>query len=114
MTESRNSQEGSHRKRPPATTPEARENQLISLAYDEAERQIQEGKASAMVLTHFLKMGTSKHALETEKLKRENKLLEARAEAIESAKRVEELYSKALSAMREYQGMPEDDSDEFD
>jgi hypothetical protein len=39
------------RRRAPATTPEARENQLISLAVDLAERQLLEGTASSQVLS---------------------------------------------------------------
>lgn len=88
----------------PALSPEARENQLISLAMDRAEQQLLDGTASSQVITHFLKLGTAKYQYETEKLKGETKLTDAKTEALESAKRVEELYSKALQAMRSYQG----------
>ena len=71
-----------------ATTPEARENQLVSLAVDLAEKQLREGTASSQVISHYLKLGTSREQLEQERLRRENKLLEARVEAIESQKRV--------------------------
>lgn len=98
-------------RRPPATTPEARENQMISLAVDVAERQLLDGSASAQVVTHFLKLATGREALEREKLRKENVLLEARAQAIESSKHVEELYSQALSAMKSYQGASEDPDD---
>lgn len=91
-------------KRRPATTPEGRENQLISLAVDLAEKQIKEGTVSSQVLTHYLKLGSSREKLEQERLRRENHLLEAKAEAMASAKRVEELYGKALNAMRSYAG----------
>lgn len=91
-------------KRRPATTPEGRENQLISLAVDLAEKQIKEGTVSSQVLTHYLKLGSSREKLEQERLRRENHLLEAKAEAMASAKRVEELYGKALNAMRTYAG----------
>lgn len=87
-----------------ATTPEARENQLISLAVDLAEKQLREGTASSQVISHYLKLGTSREQLEQERLRRENKLLEARVEAIESQKRVEELYAEALTAMKVYSG----------
>ena len=90
--------------RPPATTPEARENQLIAAAVDLAERQIAEGKASSQVITHFLKLGTSRERLEQERIKGENALLQAKVESLASAARVEELYKNALSAMRMYQG----------
>lgn len=89
--------------RPPATTPEGRENQLIAQAYDLAERQIAEGKASSQVITHFLKMGTSREKLEQERIKGENELLKARVESLASAARGEELYAKALSAFQTYQ-----------
>lgn len=90
--------------RKPATTPEERENQMIALAVDLAEKQLAAGTASAQVITHYLKLGTSREALEQERLKRENELLKARADAIASAQQTEELYREALTAMRSYQG----------
>ena len=94
----------SKRKIRPALTPEARENQLISLAVDLAEKQLQEGTASSQVITHFLKLGSTKERLEKEKLEEENKLLKARTEALQSSKRVEELYADAIAAMKRYSG----------
>lgn len=88
----------------PALTPEGRENQMISLAVDLAEKQLREGTASSQVITHFLKLGTTKAELEREKLARENELLRARTESIQSAQRVEELYINALNAMKSYSG----------
>lgn len=93
----------------PAITPEARENQMIALAVDLAEQQLRDGTASSQVITHFLKLGTTKAELEREKLKRENKLLEAKATAIESTKEIKELYENALKAMRNYAGYGEPD-----
>lgn len=95
----------------PALTPESRENQLIALAVDLAEKQLMEGTASSQVITHYLKLGSTKERLEKEKLEEENKLLRAKTEALKSAKRVEELYSDAISAMRKYSG--NGDSDEY-
>lgn len=88
----------------PATTPEGRENQLISRAVDLAEKQLIEGTASAQVLTHFLKMASTREKLEQERLQRENLLLSAKVDQIASAKRVEELYETALKAMKTYAG----------
>lgn len=101
---------------PPATTPEARENQLISLAVDLAEAQLSNGTASSQVITHFLKLGSSRDRIERENLKEKNKLLKAQTESIRSEKRVEELYEEALSAMRSYSGQDEvyDDYDDYD
>ena len=92
------------RKRRPATTPEARENQMISLAVDLAEKQLIEGTATSQVITHYLKLGSTKERLEKDILKQQRSLLEAKTEALKSAKRVEELYADALEAMRHYSG----------
>lgn len=99
----------------PATTPEGRENQLISLATDLAEKQIADGTASSQVISHFLKLGSTRERLEQQRLEHENELTRVKIEAIESQKRVEELYMEALSAMRSYAGdlqpPPENDED---
>lgn len=92
------------RKVRPALTPEARENQMIALAVDLAEKQLLDGTASSQVMTHYLKLGTVKEQLEVERLKRENKLLEAKVEALQSQKRSEELFAEAIAAMRRYSG----------
>ena len=94
----------SYRRLPPATSSEAREKQLISLAVDLAERQLAEGTASAQVITHYLKLGSMREKLEREKLEKENALLRAKTEALESARRVEELYSEAIRAFKSYAG----------
>lgn len=88
----------------PADTPEAREAQLIALATNLAEEQLRNGTASSQVITHYLKLGTVHAQLENEKMKRENRLLEAKSEAIESAARVEQLYADAIKAFGIYHG----------
>lgn len=99
-------------KRPPATTPEARENQLIAQAVDLAEKQLADGTASAQVISHFLKLGSSRERLEQERLAMEVELLETKKEAMASSARTEELMKDALSAFRSYSGQPPDPSDE--
>ena len=98
-------------RRPPAKTPEAREQQMISAAIDLAEKQILAGTASSQVIVHYLKLGTPREELEREKLRRENALLEARVEDIKSAGRIEELYRDAIVAMRGYGGLEDPDDD---
>ena len=88
----------------PALTEEAREKQLIAKAMNQVEQQLEDGTASSQVLTYFLKLASEKNQLEMDKLRRENELLKAKAEALESQKRVEELYSDALNAMKRYSG----------
>ena len=99
----------------PATTPEARENQMIALAVDLAEKQLIEGTASSQVITHYLKLATTKEKIEREILEKQKELIVAKTENLQSAKRIEELYSNALKAMQNYSGQTcsmEDDEDE--
>lgn len=99
-----NSNKEAPRKIRPALTPEARENQMISLAVDLAEKQLIEGTASSQVITHYLKLGTMNHKLELEKLEKENELLKAKTESLQSSARIEELYTKAMEAFSDYRG----------
>lgn len=89
---------------PPAATDDARENQLIALAVNLAEKQLIEGTASSQVITHYLKLGSTKERMEKEMMKEQIKLLTAKTEALKSAKHVEELYAEAMSAFRRYSG----------
>ena len=98
------SQTSSSKKIRPALTPESRENQLISLAVDLAEQQLRDGTASSQVITHYLKLGSTRERLEKEKLEEENKLLKAKTEQLQSMKRMEELYADAIKAMQKYSG----------
>lgn len=97
------SSEGPSRRRP-ATTPEDRETQMIELADNLAERQLRDGTASAQVITHYLKLGSSRERLEQEKLGLETKLVAAKTEAIANQAKTEELFAEAIKAMRAYQG----------
>lgn len=89
----------------PAMTPEARENQLISTAVNEAERLMLEHKAPPSIIVHYLKLATTKTQLEKEKLENENALLRAKTQALESARHVEELYANAIMAMQSYRSI---------
>ena len=93
----------------PAISPESRENQMISLAVDLAEKQLRDGTASSQVITHFLKLATVQEKLKNDKLIAENKLLKAKADMIESQERSEELYANAIKAMKNYMGQGEPD-----
>lgn len=103
--------QSSPRKIRPALSPEARENQMISLAVDLAEKQLIEGTASSQVITHYLKLGTMNHKLELEKLEKENALLKAKTESLRSSQRMEELYADAIKAMQSYSGLGDSDED---
>lgn len=97
------------RKGRPASTPKEREDQLINLAVEVAEEQMRRGTASSQVITHYLKLGSSRERLEQERLALEKELLSARVEVLASTKRVEELYQNALDSMRRYSGQDVDD-----
>ncbi len=92
------------RRRSPAKTPEARENQMISLAERLAEEQLENGTASAQVITHYLKLASTRERLEEQRLIHENELLAAKTQQIASQERLEELTDKALNAFRAYSG----------
>ena len=88
----------------PALTDEARENQLIYLATELAEQQLRDGTASSQIITHYLKMGSSKERIEKEILEKQKELITAKTESLQSNKRIEELYADAIAAMRNYGG----------
>ena len=97
---------------PPAMTPEGRDDQLAALAYNLAEERLRDGTASNTLIEKVMQNGSRKYRLELEKLQRENELLVAKVKAIESAARIEELYSEAIRAMRLYSGEIDDESSE--
>ena len=103
-----------NRRHRPATTPEQRENQLIALAADLAERQMRDGTASSQIITHYLKLGSTREELEKERLRVDNELARAKIEQMASATRMEELYGEAIAAMRGYAGMSSDPEPEFE
>lgn len=105
---------GVQREFPPAATPEERENQLIALAYDLVEERLRDGTATSQETVHFLKMGSLQKQYELEKIKRENELLAAKAEAIQSTKSSEELYANAIAAMRSYSPHLTQEEDDLD
>ena len=92
------------RRNRPALTPEAREHQLVSLAVDLAERQLMDGTASSQVITHYLKIGSTKERIEKEILEKQKDLIDAKTQSLQSAQRIEDLYKNALDAMRNYGG----------
>ena len=92
------------RRQAPGKTIQTRENQIISMSVDLAARQIKKGTVSSQVLTHFLKLGSTMAQLEKARLEKENLLLQAKTEALQSQKKVEELYANAMKAFKRYNG----------
>jgi hypothetical protein len=77
---------------------------MVAKAMRLAEQQLEDGTASAQVITHYLKLGSSREVLEQERLRHENELLQVKREAYEGQKRIEEMYVNAIQAMRAYGG----------
>lgn len=105
------SQSNKQRKRRPAITPEERENQLVSLAIDLAEKQLMEGTASSQVITHYLKLGSTKQKIEKEILEKQKELIVAKTENMKSLSKMEELYGEAINAMKKYSGNGSDENE---
>lgn len=99
------------RRRRPATSPEARENQLISYAMDLAEQRLLDGTASSQEVVHFLRLGTQREKLEREKLRAETSLVVAKEESLKSQDHLEELYTNAMAALKGYSASGSDDDE---
>lgn len=102
------------KRQPPATTSERRENQMIALAMDLAEEQLRNGTATSQVVTHYLKLATTREQLEKEKLRQENEHLKAKTLSMASNQNVEQLYSEAIKAFRGYSGQEDPYLDGYD
>ena len=92
------------KKYPPAKSPEAREQQLISLAIDNIEEQLRNGTASSQLLSQLLRMASTRDKLERERLIQQTELLKTQRAAIEAQETAEALYEEAMDAMRTYGG----------
>ena len=103
------------KKSPPASSPRVRENQIVNLAYDEAEKRIREGTATSQLLTFFLKLGTMREEMELEKMRSELRLAEAKIQQIDDQKNIKELYQKAIEAQKRYRGdsFSEEEEDDY-
>lgn len=86
----------------PATTPEAREQQLVHLAVNLAEKQLKDGTASPSVINHFLKLASKREHLEREILEKNARLMEAKAKNLDKDRESEETAKAAIEAMKNY------------
>lgn len=111
---SANSTNPNKNKMPPALTPEARENQLISLAIDLVEQRLIDGTASAQETTHFLKLASRKAKIELERAELENEMIRAKTQSIRDQADMKTLYKDAIDAMRRYGGHGGDEDDDYD
>lgn len=98
----------------PARSPEAKENQMINLAFKLAEKKLKEGTASSQLITHFLKLATTREELENEKLRADLLVADAKVKHLQSQATSQDLYEKAIKAFRSYVGTPEEEDDDYD
>lgn len=94
----------------PALTPEARENQLIALAVDCAEEQLRNGTASSQVITHYLKLGSTREKLEKEIMEKKKELMDAQIKETESLGDIKEMMEKALDAFKGYRSSSDEEN----
>lgn len=112
MAERKKQSKNKAKKMPPARTPEGRENQLIGLAVDLAEKKLRDGTAPTQVIVHYLKLATEKERLENDLLSKKTQLVGAQIDSLEASRHIEELYANAIAAMQIYSGRgTPDDSD---
>lgn len=94
-----------------AISPEARHNQLINLAVDEAERRLRNGTASSQIITTLLNFASVKARLELEKMRSDISLAKAKEKEITDKANNSELYAQALEAFKSYRSNDSDVND---
>lgn len=95
----------------PSPSVEGRINQIVALAFDEAERRILDGTASSQLLTEFIKMGTPKAQIENANLAKQSTLLDAKTENIKQTSNQAQMYKEAMDAFKKYSGHKRDIED---
>lgn len=91
----------------PASTLEGREDQMVLAAMRLAELRMYHNEASSQEIVHFLRLGSTKHKAEMDKMENEVFVLRARVEEMESRGSSDELTQKALRAFQGYSGQEE-------
>lgn len=89
----------------PALTPEARQSQLVSLAFDLLEERLRNGTATSQEVTTLIKLGSTRERIEEERLLAENELSRAKIRQIQADQQSESIAKEAIKAMKEYKGL---------
>lgn|SRR5699024_11794954 len=90
------------RKARPSLDPKDRENQLINLAVNLAEKQLSDGTASPSIVAHYLRLASDRERLEREILSKQAELISSKAEAIQHQKDSADTAKAAIEAMKSY------------
>lgn len=89
--------------------PDARTQQMISLAVDLAEQKLRDGTATSQIIEHYLKLAAKRTDLDIQIAEQQLALMRAKTAAIESDNSEKRDYAQVLEAMREYNGIGEYD-----
>ena len=87
---------------------------MIALAVDTAEDLMRTGNAPAQIVTHYLKLGSSRERLEKQRIAMEVELMEAKKEQMASMAKQEELFEKAIRAMKTYSGSGSHEDEDYE
>lgn len=96
-------------RRPPATTPQDRAQQMGAYADSFAEEQFLNGTASSQLTIFYLKQVSQREELELEKIRQENMLLQQKRDDMASNARAEDMMAEVFSAMKKYAGVDDDE-----
>ena len=89
---------------PPARTRERRVQQLVVQAENLIEERIRKGTASPTEVVAIVRLGTAQELANVERIRAQTEYLRAQKEKAESETVREELFQRAMEAMREYDG----------
>lgn len=98
---------------PPVLTPEAREMQLVNLAYSLLEKRLLDGTATSQEVTTMIKYGTQKAQLELDILRSQRELMDAKRESINASIQTDKMFKEAIQAMGIYSGECFEDDQEL-
>lgn len=101
----------SKKRRRPALSPEAEEDEMIALAVARAKEQLIDGTASSQIIVHYLKMASTEERIKREILEKQKDLIEAKTTNLQNTSRSAEIAQKALDAFRHYSGHGDDDDE---
>jgi hypothetical protein len=95
----------------PPLNDNSQENKLVALAFRQAQSQLETKSASSQVVTHFLKLGSTRAKIELENLKLQNKLLEEKILAERSGQELDSMLGAVLEALKSYSYRPPGEAD---
>jgi len=96
----------------PAINDEDQESKLISLAFSQAQKELEDQTASSQVITHFLRLGSQRAKIELKKLTLENQLLEEKIISERRAQDLQETVQEVIAALKSYTYTPPGEADD--